>query len=475
MITEIAISIKRPSCGYYVRWFYNGFHYWNFLSDQESLLTEGEKYNTLGKTKVRLYSGQLTTNEIGGLWPIMRAKDVSVYISGVWKTLLIDPGSLVTYRNQIAGYEFEVNATIGALQVPLIVPSPPVFYTTPPTFYSAEVGLIASNILVIRFDHLLQLITPSNYAFIPSFSGGAVSVTNVAITDVGGYYYVYLTLSRVIVFGETGTIQYDPTALGSELITGWNNNGFDTFTTSGKNITSAIDAGGPGHTGYTNNIALTINIPVKIIFDITLNSGVMPSLLVMDTTFTTPYATYILINGNNEFIFTPPLTQNYGILIFGSVNAQNFSALCSVKEMTNKLIGVAPYNAEVYSFTESVVNNVADLVPPVFDYAEIDINLWPDGDHLAIHFDRELDWSKIPPITNFGVNFSGGFASVTEVGMFYYSAHDLVVYLILDRQIAAGETGDVTYDNDFTPGDKLTGVNGALVPDFTNETVTNRT
>ena len=350
MITEIAILIKRPSCGYYVRWFYNGFHYWNFLSENESLITEGEKYNTTGKTKVRLYSGQLNDVQIAGLWPLMRAKDVSVYIDGVWKSLHIDPGSLVTYRNQVAGYEFEVNATIGALQAPLIVPEPPVVYVSPPIFVSAEVGLIASNKIVIRFDHVLQIVTPATGDFTPSFSGGAVSVTNVAITDLGGYYYVYLTLSRVIVYGETGTIEYTP--------------------------------------------------------------GV------------------------------------------------------------NKLIGVAPYNAEVYAFTESVVNNVADLVAPVFVSAEIDIDLWPDGDHLTILVDKNLDYDYIPDfVDDFLLTASGGAVSWTVCDIYDRGTGARYIVLTLDRQIAAGETA---VGVQYIPGTiKLRGANGVNMLTF-NEDIYNR-
>ena len=349
MIQETTILIERTLCGYYVRWFYNGFHYWNFRSERESLLTEGEKYNTTGKTKVRLYSGQLTTNEIAGLWPIIRAKDVAVYISGVWKTLIIEPGSSVTHRNDIAGYDFEVTATIGGLQVPLVIPEPPVIYTTPPAFMWAEVGNVASNMLVIRFNHVLQLVTPANGDFTPSFTGGAVSVTNVEIVDLGGYYYVYLTLSRVIVFGQTGTIQYTP--------------------------------------------------------------GV------------------------------------------------------------NKLIGVAPYNAFVYSFTEAVTNNVADLVPPAFVSAEVDIIGWPDGNFITVTIDKDQNTAIVPFLPSYTITgFSGGAVGAVDVTLALR-----YIYIELDRNIAAGETGGyVTYNPAGAPAErKLEGTNGVDLTLF-DESVYNR-
>lgn len=348
MITEVSISVKRPSCGYYVRWYYNGFHYWNFLSEQESLLTEGEKYNTIGKTKVRLYSGQLTTNEIAGLWPLMRAKDVSVYITS-WKTLIIDPGSVVVTRNQVSGYDMELTATIGGLQVPLVIPEPPDIYATPPAFVSAEVGNIASDTLVIRFDRVLQLVTPADSDFTPSFSGGAVTVTNTVITDLGGYYYVYLTLSRVIVFGETGTIQYTP--------------------------------------------------------------GV------------------------------------------------------------DKLIGVSPYNAFVYGFTEAVTNNVADLVPPAFVSAEVDIIGWPAGNYITVTLNKDQNTSIVPYNPSFAITgFSGGAVSVLSVGIALR-----YIYIELSRNIAAGETGGyVTYTPAGAPeARQLEGTNGVKIG-FFDEPVDNR-
>ena len=344
MITETTILIKRPLCGYYVRWYYNGFHYWNFLPGPESLLTEGEKYNTTGKTKVRLYSGQLNENQIAGLWPLMRAKNVSVYTSSGWKRLIIDPGSIVTYRNQIAGYDFEFTATIGSLQAPLIIPEPPVTHITPPAFYSAEVGTVASDTLVIRFDHVLQIVTPAAGDFTPLFSGGAVTVTNVVITDLGGYYYVYLTLSRVIVFGETGTIQYTP--------------------------------------------------------------GV------------------------------------------------------------NKLIGVAPYNADVYGFTEPVTNNVADLIAPAFVSAEVTADL------ITVIVDKDQNMAIIPYLPSFIVaGFSGG---VTEVIDVILSLFPTYIYIRLDRSIAAGETdGYVTYYPLLAPEEnRLEGTGGANIEYF-DQPITN--
>jgi hypothetical protein len=293
------------------------------------------------------------TNSAAKLCNDLVVNVASTHDEGVWSTLKIEPGSLVVFNNTINGYEFEFNAIVGSLQVPLIVPEPPAAYITPPAFISAEVGNVASDMLVIRFNNLLQLVTPANGDFIPVFTGGAVSVTNVAITSVGGYYYVYLTLSRVIVFGEEGTIQYIP--------------------------------------------------------------GV------------------------------------------------------------NKLIGVSPYNSDVFGFTEPVTNNVVDIAAPVWVSSKVDVGIWPDGDHITIEVNKDLNPLLIPPILNIGVNsFSGGAVNVTLIEIYDVGYGTIFIYLTLDRQIAAGETGGtVSYDGDWTPGDKLTGVNGVEMADFT-ENIYNR-
>lgn len=129
------ITIKKSCLGYYLRWYYNGFHYWNFLSGRESLLTEGENYRTIGTRKISMGTGQVTAEQVEALRTIMNTREVSIYTDTGWKSIRIEPGSLIVNTNIIDGYEFDFIAIIGsreisvtgyspAVDVPIIPPEP---------------------------------------------------------------------------------------------------------------------------------------------------------------------------------------------------------------------------------------------------------------------------------------------------------------------------------------------------------------
>jgi uncharacterized protein (TIGR02145 family) len=108
------ISIRFPGCGYYLRWYYNGWHYWFFLPGRTIFQTEGEKYRTLGTRKVSMGSGQITAGECAAIRTIMNTNEVYIYTDSGWGNVRIEPGTLVVYDNQINGYEIEVIAILGS-------------------------------------------------------------------------------------------------------------------------------------------------------------------------------------------------------------------------------------------------------------------------------------------------------------------------------------------------------------------------
>lgn len=56
----IRIPIRTVCQGYYLRWYYNCFHYWFFHPGTIIYNTEGEDFNTLGTRKISMGSGQVT-------------------------------------------------------------------------------------------------------------------------------------------------------------------------------------------------------------------------------------------------------------------------------------------------------------------------------------------------------------------------------------------------------------------------------
>lgn len=111
------ISIKRPCNGYYLRWWYSGWHYWFFYPGKQSLITEGEKYRTIGTKSVMMGTGQITYEQCQAIRTIMNTREVYILTDDGWKNISISPGSLIVYDNQVNGYEVELTTKIGSREI----------------------------------------------------------------------------------------------------------------------------------------------------------------------------------------------------------------------------------------------------------------------------------------------------------------------------------------------------------------------
>ena len=113
----IRIPIKRPCVGYYLRWYYNGWHYFFFKPGTYTLITEGEKYRTIGTRQISMGSGQQSRQAIAGIRTIMNTREVYLLTVAGWMNIRIIPGSVNIYTNQIAGEELEFIAIIGSKEI----------------------------------------------------------------------------------------------------------------------------------------------------------------------------------------------------------------------------------------------------------------------------------------------------------------------------------------------------------------------
>ncbi len=120
--------------------------------------------------------------------------------------------------------------------------------------------------------------------------------------------------------------------LGAEKITDWVNyvggNALETFTSSGKDITSAINTGSSyGGCNTATAIPVTGGHTYKVVINLTVNSGTTPN-------FSIDYEPQVLINGENIIYYSPLVDSADAILQFWhETDAMNFSAVCSFKEV----------------------------------------------------------------------------------------------------------------------------------------------
>lgn len=196
MITSIRIPILGCRRGYYLRWYYNGWHYWNFLSGSITYRTSGEKYRTTGSRLVALNSGMVTEAQISAIRTISQAREVYVYTDGGWAETLLDGASVVVLRNKFSGYEMELKLTLGSRKISsegysvgssisiVVDPIPP--DPDPP-------DPVENNVYVGRF---LANGSGASRLF------GILRTFSVARLSVGGYnIYPYLTNANYITLG----------------------------------------------------------------------------------------------------------------------------------------------------------------------------------------------------------------------------------------------------------------------------------
>lgn len=111
------IPIKKPWNGYYLRWYFNGWHYWFFQPGKYSIISQGEKYYTLGTRKIIIGTGIINLDQSYAIKTIMLTREVYLLTNAGWMHIRTDSGSLNIYNNQVGGTELEFSIYIGSKEI----------------------------------------------------------------------------------------------------------------------------------------------------------------------------------------------------------------------------------------------------------------------------------------------------------------------------------------------------------------------
>jgi len=111
------IDISRRCEGYYLRWYYNGWHYFLFYPGQTHFVTEGENYRTRGTHALTVSSGQITLDQAKAIRTIADAKRAEIYTDCGWRTAIVEPATVPTWNNYIAGSEIILRCRIGSREL----------------------------------------------------------------------------------------------------------------------------------------------------------------------------------------------------------------------------------------------------------------------------------------------------------------------------------------------------------------------
>jgi hypothetical protein len=125
--------------------------------------------------------------------------------------------------------------------------------------------------------------------------------------------------------------------VGNNLVTGWTNNGgypYETFVSSGANITSAINTTAYG-VAATNALVVAIGHIYRVVITVSLNSGTPPALGSSSngTALDGALASTTLSAGANTLIFKAGAQDAY-LVLWNNNSASNFEAAITLYEVT---------------------------------------------------------------------------------------------------------------------------------------------
>jgi hypothetical protein len=105
MIASTRIPIITRPQGYYLRWYFNGWHYWQFFAATTTFTTAGQKYRTTGTRSYALSSGLLTAEQCKAVRTVLNTREVYIYTDAGWQLSRIEAGSAEIGCNYVSGYE----------------------------------------------------------------------------------------------------------------------------------------------------------------------------------------------------------------------------------------------------------------------------------------------------------------------------------------------------------------------------------
>lgn len=151
-----------------------------------------------------------------------------------------------------------------------------------------------------------------------------------------GLYYLKITMN-------TGFIYYSEwfkvDCVYENLITEITNGDYETFTKSGLSIISAINTGATG-AATSQYFDVILGEKITVMFNLVLNSGVAPTILLSDVTFT--HQDFELsVSGLNVIELTAPYTGQMRIVFYNSANTSyNTSEIYVIRDYSTKYLTV---------------------------------------------------------------------------------------------------------------------------------------
>ena len=141
------VEISRRCQGIYVRWWYNGWHYWLFKDGQVMYQTEGgEKYRTLGRRAMRIGSTQLNYQQVAAIRTLQNTREIYAYTDGGWRSVRVEHNEIEVKNNTTDGYDLEMTIILGSRNISADGFSPAILIpTVPPSIEYCELDIAIAS------------------------------------------------------------------------------------------------------------------------------------------------------------------------------------------------------------------------------------------------------------------------------------------------------------------------------------------
>jgi len=183
------------------------------------------------------------------------------------------------------------------------------------------------------------------------------------LLPIGAYYLRITTVLGFIYYSDWFVV----TDIYSNLISGWTNIDFNTFTSSGTVITSAIETGASGNC-ISSSFSVTQGEVIRIKFNLTLNGGTLPFIILKDAALNNVSTGVSAVIGLNDISLTVSSTSTATVYIIAGA-AVNF--------FTTEVIVIKSFSS---NFIKIDFDDTHDL-------GEI---LYQDGFTQSVYFEQRL-------------------------------------------------------------------------------------
>ena len=197
------------------------------------------------------------------------------------------------------------------------------------------------------------------------------------LLDPGIYYLKMTTVNDFIYYSEW----FEVTCIYPNLITGWTNSTFDSFTSVGTRISSAVETTSGLAISNTPNFWLTSGETINVYFFLTLNSGTLPQVRLRHVTLVSTVDTENAVEGLNEIILTATSPGYYQIIMY---------ATAAVSFNTSEMLFSRSYSEK---YTRIDFSNTCDLGDILYA-DDFEQTLWIESELMEATFQMTPEGSE---------------------------------------------------------------------------------